>query len=88
MVQMGEMIAADFASVDPPSSIVRSAAGGVGDGIGEITYDVIGLGDDSVAGFRLVIFGTENPESQESFILKSIEQTTLCLRGLAGELCV
>ena len=86
MVEMGEAVAATFASDEPPSAIVRSDAGGVGD-LGDITYDVIGLGDDSVLGFRLHVFGTPS-ESGEGFVLKSIERTLLCQRGVSDELCV
>jgi hypothetical protein len=86
MEDMGELVAAGFASTDPASDIVQSVAPSVGD-LGEVTYDVVGLGDDSGAGFRLHVFATPS-ESGEGFVLKSIERTTYCLRGLAGELCV
>lgn len=85
MTDLGLIVAEDFASEDPPSSIVQSVAPTVGD-LGEVTYDVIGLGDDAVAGFRLHIFATED-ENGETFTLRTIERTTLCTRGLSGELC-
>lgn len=85
MVELGELVAAGFASVDPASRIVQSVAPTVGD-LGEVTYDVVGLGDDSGAGFRLHIFAAPS-ESGDGFVLKSIERTVYCLRGLAGELC-
>jgi len=87
MQQMGELVAAGFASPDPASDIVQSAAPTSGD-LHEITYDVIGIGDDSVAGFRLHIFAVSNGDNDEGFTLKTIERTTFCWRGLAGELCV
>lgn len=86
MAELGEAVAGTFATEDPPSAIVRSDAGGVGD-LGDTTYDVIGLGDDSVLGFRLHVFGTPN-EDGTGFSLKSIERTTLCARGVSDELCV
>ena len=48
--------------------------------------DVVGLGDDSVAGQRLHVFGTPG---QESFTLKSVEATPFCYRGVAPSgLCI
>ncbi len=85
MNELGQIVADNVASEDPPSRIVRSVAASVGD-LGEVTYDVIGIGDDATAGWRLHIFGTPT-ESGEGFSLKSIERTTFCSRGLSGELC-
>ncbi len=87
MEQMGELVAAGFASTDPESSIVQSVAPTPGD-LHEITYDVIGIGDDAVAGYRLHVFAVSNGDADEGFTLKSIERTTFCSRGLSGELCV
>lgn len=87
MLDMGELIARELASEDPPSEIVISVAPSVGD-LGEITMDVIGIGDDAVRGFRLHIFGQED-ESGDAFSLKSVESTTLCGRGVTDDgLCV
>ncbi len=86
LVQLGELVAAEFASVDPPSQIVLTVAPSVGD-LGEVTYDVIGLGDDSVLGFRLHLFAVEGAGG-ESFELRTIEQTVFCMRGTSGEICV
>ncbi len=86
LVQLGELVAAEFASIDPPSRIVLTVAPTVGD-LGEVTYDVIGIGDDSVLGFRLHLFATEG-EGGESFVLRTIEQTLFCARGTSGEICV
>lgn len=87
MQQMGELVAAHFATTDPDSNIVQSVAPTPGD-LHEITYDVIGIGDDSTAGYRLHVFAVSNGDSDEGFTLKTIERTTFCGRGLAGELCV
>ena len=86
MLDLGMIVAEALASDEPPSRIVMSVAPTVGD-LGEVTYDVVGIGDDSVLGFRLHVFGTPD-ESGEGFVLKSVEQTVLCGRGLSGELCV
>ncbi len=86
MVDLARAVSAAFASEEPESRIVQSVAPTVGD-LGEITYDVIGLGDDSVAGYRLHIFATPD-ENGETFSLRSIERTVFCSRGTDGELCV
>ncbi|MGI9597711.1 MAG: hypothetical protein ACR2QK_16225 [Acidimicrobiales bacterium] len=85
MIDLGELVADRVATDDPESSVVQSVVGTVGD-LGEITYDVIGIGDDAVAGYRLHIFAVED-EGGEAFVLRTIERTTFCSRGLSGELC-
>ena len=84
MEGLGLTVAEMLASDDPPSTIVMSVAPTVGD-LGEVTYDVIGLGDDAQAGWRLHVFGT--PEDG-GFTLKGLEATALCARGLNGDACV
>lgn len=85
MTDLGALVATEFASEDPPSSIVVAVAPTVGD-LGEVTYDVIGLGDDSVAGVRLHIFATPH-DSGDGFVLRTIEATSLCARGSDGTTC-
>lgn len=86
MEELGEIVASNVASEDPPSRIVRSVAASVGD-LGEVTYDVIGIGDDSLAGYRLHIFAVDEGSSG-AFEVTSIERTTFCSRGASGEFCV
>ena len=86
MTELGELVAANFASDDPPSSVVVSVAPSVGD-LAEITLDVIGLGGDSVAGLRLHVFATPDAGG-DGFVLRTIEATTFCARGSDGETCV
>lgn len=86
MEELGEIIAANLASEDPPSRIVRSVAASVGD-LGEVTYDVIGLGDDALAGYRLHIFARDEGSSG-TFEVTTIERTIFCSRGLRGESCI
>lgn len=81
MLELGMLVAEASASEDPPSRLVVVKAPSVGD-LGEVTIDVIGLGDDAVYGLRLVVFGTP---SNDGFVLKSVEQTTLCGRGATDE---
>lgn len=52
----------------------------------EVTYDVIGLADDSVRGIRLHIFAEE---SSNGFTLSNVEATAICGRGVDEDgLCV
>ena len=85
MLELGRIVADSQASMDVRSKIVVVVAPTTGD-LGEVTYDVIGLADDSIGGFRLHVFG--QPESG-GFSLKSVEATSLCSRGFGtpGGLC-
>ena len=85
MQDLGELVAAAFASTEPPSDIVQSVAPTVGD-LGEVTYDVVGIGDDAGAGYRLHVFA-DPAEGGEGFVLSNIERTWYCTRGLVGEAC-
>ena len=85
MIELGELVADGFATTDPESRVVLTVAPSVGD-LGEVTYDVIGVGDDALRGHRLHIFATP-AEGGEGFVLKSIERTFLCARGSSTGLC-
>jgi len=87
MEELGRLVAETLASEEPPSSIVMVTAPTLGD-LGEVTYDVIGLGDDAVRGLRLHVFGQPSDDGA-SFSLKSVESTTLCGRGVTEDgLCL
>lgn len=86
MVTLGQLVAEFYASDDPASDIVMSVGPTVGD-LGEVTFDVVGLGDDAVRGLRLKVFGTPT-EGGEGFSLSTVERTLLCGRGVSGDLCV
>lgn len=86
MLDLGEAVAATRASEEPASDVVMTVAPTVGD-LGEVTLDVIGLGDDAIHGERLHVFGTPT-EGGEGFVLKSVEMTLLCGRGVSDGLCV
>lgn len=81
MEALGLLVAESQASTDPLSDIVLVVEPTVGD-LGEVTYDVIGLGDDAVHGIRLHVFGAP---TNGGFSLKSVESTALCvtIRGTA-----
>jgi hypothetical protein len=87
MQQLADTVARRVSSSEPPSRIVVVEAPAVGD-LGEITVDVIGLGDDSQGGERLKVFAEPEP-SANRFRLRTVEATALCSRGVTPEgLCV
>lgn len=91
MVELGIAVAQTMASQEPRSSVVVSGAPGLAGDLGQVTIDIVGIGDDSVRGFRLVVFAhpAENwtPEDPGPFTLKSVERTVLCHsnRGVSEE---
>lgn len=85
LLDLGLFVSEAFASDEPPSDIVASVAPTVGD-VGEVTYDVVGIGDDAGAGYRIHVFAVET-ESGEGWELRTIERTSFCTRGVTGELC-
>lgn len=85
MLDIGLIVARTFASEEPASDVVLTIAPTVGD-LGEVTYDVIGIGDDAVRGYRVHVFGQP---ADETFGLKAVEVTTLCGRGVTEDgLCL
>jgi len=78
MLDLGLIVAESLASDDPKSDLVVTVAPSAGD-LGEVTYDVIGLGDDAVRGLRVHVFG--EPANGE-FSLRTVEITSLCGRGV------
>ncbi len=80
MLELGMIVAEARSSDDVDSRMVLSVAPTVGD-LGEVTFDVIGLADDALYGYRLHVFG-QPTESGEGFGLGSVEQTSLCGRGV------
>lgn len=87
MLDLGLIVAEAMSSDEPPSRIVMSVAPTVGD-LGEVTYDVVGLGDDALGGVRLHVFG-DPAEGGEGFVLSNVERTFICSRGVTADgLCV
>ena len=78
-VQDLAFLAAETVDTDPdvPTDLVIVVAPDETGDLAEVTLDVIGLGDDSVRGVRLHVFGTPLP-SGDAFALKSVEATDLC----------
>lgn len=79
--ELGLIVAEVFASEEPESDLVMVAPESVGD-LGEVTYDVIGLGDDAVLGMRVHVFADE---VSDGFSLHTVEVTTICGRGVDDE---
>ncbi len=85
-----------FASEEPPSRVVVTVGPIVFEALGEVTVDVLNLGDDSLLGYRLHVFATPAAEDWMSedpgpFTLRSVERTILCYshRGVTADgLCV
>ena len=87
MLELGRAVGRIRAGEDPEADIVVVEAPTTGD-VGEITVDIVGVGDDSVGGERLKIFG-EPGSRGASFTVRSVEATTFCRRGVVeGGLCV
>ncbi|MDG2111036.1 MAG: SH3 domain-containing protein, partial [Actinomycetota bacterium] len=83
LLDLGQTIASTMVSVEPASRVTVTEAPTVGD-LADVTIDIVGLGDDALAGFRLHIFA--QPDG-DGWALKSVERTILCTRGLSGGLC-
>lgn len=83
MLDLGRIVAQARASDQPPSRITVTVASATGD-LGEVTYDVVGLGDDSVFGERLHVFGRPLDQGQ-GFSLASVERRLLCARGATND---
>ena len=70
-----------FADPQPSAVVVDGPTSG---DLHEITYDLLGFGDDSVLGERLHLFITDGEQSGDPLGLKSVEVTYLCARGTGG----
>lgn len=85
MSELGLIVASVYESEEPASDVVMTVAPTTGD-LGEVTYDVVGIGDDASRGFRLHVFGEP---TVDGFVLKAVELTDLCGRGVTGDgLCL
>jgi len=87
MLELGRAVARVRAGDDPEADIVVVDGPTVGD-VGEITVDVVGVGDDAVGGDRLKVFAEPGSDGG-SFTVRSVEATTFCRRGVTDDrLCV
>jgi uncharacterized protein YraI len=87
MPALGAIVTSYYAREESGSTVNVTAAPSVGS-LGEITYDVVGLADDAILGYRLHVFGQQD-EGAGPFSLYSVERTSLCWRGVTDDgLCV
>jgi len=87
MLDLGTMVAESFDPGEGGFRYEMVVPPTVGD-LGEVTFDVVGLLDDSQLGWRLHIFG-QPTAGGEGFSLKSIEATAFCGRGVTEDgLCI
>jgi SH3 domain-containing protein len=78
IADLGRLIAeATDNDPDVPTDIVMSVNADESGDLAEVTFDVIGLGDDAVRGIRLHVFG-QPLESGDGFALRTVEATDLC----------
>ena len=79
---------------DPPSRTVVTAGAGVDEGVADIAVDLIGLADDSLLGYRLVVSATPAgdwmaEDDPGPYTLTHVERTAMCRRGVSEEgLCL
>ena len=92
MLDLGLAVARTMTSQEPPSRVVVSEVPVIFEALAQMTIDVVGIGDDSVLGYRLTVFAQPADEdwTQDDpgpFALKSVERTLLCHshRGVSEE---
>lgn len=85
MTELGELVADVFDSDEEPQSDIVQVTEVVEGDLAEVTYDVVGLGDDAVLGYRLHVFAED---TDDGFSLRSVEATLLCLRGVSDGACL
>ena len=86
LLDLGLKIAKTQSNEETPPTITTIDGPTLNGTSGDITVDLIGLGDDALLGYRLTISATEDP-SGESFTMDSVERTLICLRGLVDQIC-
>ena len=79
---LATLIAKSFKSEEDPASTITVTEAPTSGDLAEVSIDIVGLGDDSIRGFRLHIFAVPN---SGGFTLKSIEQTIICGRGITTD---
>ena len=84
MDELAELVAASYETGGPTPDVVIVDGPTVGD-LGEVTVDIIGLGDDAQGGERLHIFAEP---TDTGFTVRTVEGTALCSRGTSGNACV
>jgi hypothetical protein len=80
-----ELVAAEYESTEEPTSAVTVIDGPNLAEMSEIIIDVIGLGDDSVGGYRVHVFSDAD---HEGYGVHSVEATPLCISGVSDGVCL
>ena len=96
LIELALLIGEVLASDEPPSRVVVTVGPSVFEALGEVTVDVLNIGDDSLLGFRLHVYATPGADDWMSeepgpFTLRTVERTILCYshRGVTADgLCV
>ncbi len=81
MSELGRYIAEEYGADQPSARIVRSGAPSVGGDVSDVMFDITGFSDDSIAAVRIHVFATPH-DSGDGFVLKAVEATTFCQRGV------
>ena len=94
LIDLATAVGNEFASVEPPSRVVVTVAPSTFENLGEVTVDVLNLGDDSLRGYRLYITadpaGNWMSDDPGPFTLRTVTRSVLCHshRGVTpGGLC-
>ena len=90
MAGLARRVAGVMASEEPPSRVVVTTPGGVVEGVANIGVDVIGLADDSLLGYRLVVTATPagnwmDEDDPGPYTLTAVGRTAICRRGVSEE---
>ena len=95
LTELALLVGDTLASDEPPSRVVVTVGPSVFEALGEVTVDVLNIGDDSLLGYRLHIFATPSGDWMSDdpgpFTLRTVERTILCYsaRGVTADgLCV
>ena len=92
LIELALIVGETMASDEPPSRVVVVTRPIVFEALGEVTVDVLNIGDDSLLGFRLLVFATPGADDWMSedpgpFTLRTVERTILCYshRGVTAD---
>ena len=96
LTDLAVIVGEAFASEEPPSRVVVTVGPSIFEALGEVTVDVLNLGDDSLLGYRLHVFATPGADDWMSddpgpFTLRTVYRTVLCYshRGVTADgLCM
>ena len=96
LIELGLFLGEAMASQEPTSRVLIVTRPIVFEALGEVTVDVLNIGDDSLLGHRLHIFAVPAAEDWMSedpgpFTLRTVERTIICHshRGVTADgLCV